>query len=165
MAVTHTEHRSNVDLLMATSTLGWRGNTMFYRSWIVVAVPALATNLHTAPSFCPLPQFIYAREHRGRWLEVIRGEQQSHWQPQSGFYWSNFESRGIRHHTNSPVKPGTRDQRHGARARRNPGVCGKSRAFHICMANEWSLSQGVFTWVFQGPPWKEAFLHCLMAFY
>lgn len=60
------------------------------------------------------------------------------------------------HYANSPGKAltermGSQGQRHGARARRNPGVCGLSRALQICIANEWSLSQGAFTWVLQGP--------------
>lgn len=54
---------------------------------------------------------------------VIRGEQHSHWQPQSCFYQSNFEREGTQHNANSPSKPQTekmwtQDQRHGARAGR-----------------------------------------------
>lgn len=71
MAVTDTEHRSNVDLLMATSTLGWRGNTVFYRRWIVVAVPALATNLHTA-SLILSPSSVYLCPSTQR--TMIRGD-------------------------------------------------------------------------------------------
>lgn len=64
--------------------------------------------------------------------------------------------------------PGFRDKKptaHRARARRNPGVCGKSRALQISIANERSLSQCVFTWILQGLLWKEAFLSGSITFY
>lgn len=38
-----------------------------------------------------------------------------------------------------------------AGARRDPGVCGESRALQISIANERSLSQCVFTRYLQGP--------------
>lgn len=50
------------------------------------------------------------------------------------------------------------------RARRDPGVCGKSRALQISISNERSLSQCVFTWYSQGPLWKEAFLSSSITF-
>lgn len=52
-----------------------------------------------------------------------------------------------------------------ARARRDPGVCGESRALQISIADERSLSQCVFTWYSQGLLWKEAFLSSSITFY
>lgn len=54
-------------------------------------------------------------------------------------HYANFPSKAPTERT------GTQDQRDGDRARRKRGACGSSRALQICIANEWSLSQGAFS--------------------